>query len=91
MYSLKIEGKIAHSKKEEFNQSINLFIRNLSLKCHDYHISEDILDQNIFYFNSTWNSKMDLEEFMKEDHYKVIIGAFKVLGENIEVSINEIN
>ena len=91
MYLLKIKGVVSKNKKIEFNQSLSLLFQQFPPKWHRSHIANDIIQEDTYYFDSAWESKEDLEDFMKNEKYKAILGAFKVLGINHEITINKLN
>ena len=90
MYTLKIKGIVAKNKQLEFKQSIKFIFKQFPKKWDDSYIANDIIYDDIFYFDSEWESKEALEQFMSNKNYKVLIGAFKVLGIDHEVSIEGI-
>ncbi len=90
MYILKIKGTVPKNKKIEFKQSLGFMIKQFPQKWYRSHIANDIIQDDIYYFDSMWESKEDLEEFMSNKNYKILIGAFKVLGINHEITIDEI-
>ncbi len=71
-------------------QTLNFMFKQLPQKWSRSHIANDIIQNDIYYFDSKWESKEDLEEFMSNKNYKIMIGAFKVLGLNHEITIDEI-
>jgi hypothetical protein len=91
MYLLKIKGVVAKNKKVEFNQSLNFLFEQFPPKWHRSHIANDIIQEDVYYFESIWESKEDLDDFMKNEKYKALIGAFKVLGIKNEVIMGELN
>lgn len=90
MYMLKIKGTVPPNKKIEFRQSISFMLTQSPQKWNRSHIANDIIQHDIYYFDSMWNSKKDLEEFMRNVNYQILIGTFKVLGINHEIIIEEI-
>ena len=75
MYSLKIKGVVPKNKKIEFNQSLGFLVKQFPPKWHRSHIANDIIQDDIYYFDSMWESKEDLEEFMNNEQYKALIGG----------------
>lgn len=90
MYLLKIKGVVSKNKKLEFNQSLSFLFKQFPPKWHRSHIANDIIQEDTYYFDSVWESKEDLEDFMKNEKYKALIGAFKVLGIKHDISISEL-
>jgi len=91
MYLLKIKGVVLKNKKSEFNQSLSFLINQFPPKWHRVHVSNDIIQQNTYYFDSVWESRMELEDFLKNERYKVLVGAFKVLGKDPDITISEVS
>lgn len=90
MYTLKIKGTVPKNKKIEFKQSLSYLVKQLPQKWYRSHISNDIIQDDIYYFDSKWKSKEELEEFMGSNNYKILIGTFKVLGIDYQITIDEI-
>ena len=90
MYTLKIKGTVPSNKKMEFKQSLSFMVKEFPQNWYRSHIANDIIQNDIYYFDSKWESKKDLDDFMSTKKYKILIGAFKVLGLHHEVSIDEI-
>jgi hypothetical protein len=91
MYLLKIKGVVSKNKKIEFNQSLSFLIKQFPPKWHKVHIANDIIHQDTYYFDSVWESKTELDEFLTNENYKVLLGAFKVLGNDPDITISEVN
>ena len=79
MFLLQIQGTILMEKHKEFNQSIDYLMTQVSELCNECKNIE-IGENGRCDFNSYWKSKKQLNEFLKTDLYKSIVGAFKVLG-----------
>ncbi len=79
MFLLQIQGTILMEKQKEFKQSLDFLMIEVSELCYECKKSEGEEDGR-HYFNSYWKSKKKLDEFLKSDIYKAIVGAFKVLG-----------
>lgn len=90
MYLLKIKGVVAKNKKLEFNQSLNLLINQFPPKWHKVYVANDIVNDELYYFNSVWETMDELQDFLADEKYKVLKGAFKVLGSDHDVSISEV-
>ena len=79
MYLLQIQGNILAEKQKEFNQSLDFLMIEVSELCYECKKTENG-ENGRYEFNSYWKSKKQLDEFLKTDLYKAIVGAFKVLG-----------
>ena len=90
MYLLRVKGIISLNKKREFDQSLRLLVEQFPPKWHAVYVANDIIQQDVYYFDSVWESKEELNEFMDDQNYKVLMGAFKVLGDHFDRTISEI-
>ena len=79
MFLLQIQGNILVEKQKEFIQSIDYLLIQVSELCYECKKIEKG-ENGRYDFNSYWKSKKQLDEFLKTDLYKAIVGAFKVLG-----------
>ena len=91
MYLLKIKGIVLKNKKAEFNQSLSFLINQFPPKWHRVNVANDIIHQDTYYFDSVWESRMELDDFLANEKYKILLGAFKVLGNVPEITISEIS
>ena len=91
MYLLKIKGVVLKNKKVEFNQSLSFLIDQFPPKWHRVHVANDIIHQDTYYLDSVWESRVELEDFLSNKKYKVLLGAFKVLGNDPDITISEVN
>ena len=91
MYLLKIKGLVLKNKKTEFNQSLRFLINQFPPKWHRVHVANDIIHKDTYYFDSVWESRVELDDFLSNEKYKVLLGAFKVLGNDPDITISEVN
>ena len=57
--------------------------------CLDYSFYQDIEKENTYSLVVDWKTRQDMEKHFKCKNFTVLIGAARVLGENIEISIGE--
>jgi quinol monooxygenase YgiN len=91
MYVLKIKGRVPKNKMFEFIQSLNFMVKQFTPNWQDYYIAKDVIQEDIYYFDSTWESREELEEFMTNAKYKALLGTFKVLCSTHHKIIREIH
>ena len=88
MFLFQIQGTIFLEKQKEFNQSLDYLMIEVSELCYECKKVENG-GNGRYYFNSYWKSKKQLDEFLKTELYKAIVGAFKVLGSYEGTSIQK--
>ena len=79
MFLLQIQGTILVEKQKEFNQSLDFLMIEVSELCYECKKSENG-ENGRYQFNTYWKSKKKMDEFLKTDLFKAVVGAFKVLG-----------
>ena len=55
----------------------------------DYSFYQDIEKGNTYSLVGEWKTRQDMEKHFKCKNFTVLIGAARVLGENIDISIGE--
>ncbi len=87
MNTVAITVKVINGKGEEFLQTIRLLQERLKTeegfsKCTVY---QDVPDENAFNLMEEWKTQDYLENHLKADSFRVLIGALKVLSAESEV------
>lgn len=59
--------------------------------CLSYSIFSDIEDKNVFNLISEWETREDLDSYIKSDKFSVLIGTKSLLCEPIEIRIYTIS
>jgi quinol monooxygenase YgiN len=92
MTILTIHVKTHSNKRREFLQTILALTKELQKKlgCLSYHTSQDIENENIFYFVTRWQTQNELETYFQTRNFSVLLGAMHILGETSEMMINEV-
>ena len=88
MFLLEIKGTILKEKQKEFDQSFDFLKIQISEICYECKTIE-IGENGRYSCNIYWETKEQLDKFLKSDLYKSIVGAFKVLGTYEGTSINK--
>ena len=91
MYILQVTGEISQENHKEFQQSIEFIKAQIKEQGIDSRLTFTSMNKNRFQFDSYWKSKEQMDEFRRDDLYKAIIGAYKVLGIYEGTSISKIN
>jgi quinol monooxygenase YgiN len=92
MIILTIHVKIHSNKRREFLQTVLALTKELQKKpgCLSYHTSQDIENENIFYFVTKWQTQNELETYFRTRNFNVLLGALHILSETSEMMINEV-
>jgi quinol monooxygenase YgiN len=93
MIILTIRVKIRPNKRREFLQTILALAKDLQKKqkCLNYRTSQDIEDENIFYFVTRWQTRDELETYFRTRNFSVLLGAMHILSETSEMIINNVS
>ena len=59
--------------------------------CLNYHTSQDVEDENMFYFVTRWQTKNELETYFRTRNFDVLLGAMHILSETSEMTINNVS
>lgn len=89
MLYLEIKAHILLNKIVEFQQSKSIFIDKLE-KAEGY-LGFTEKPGNLFQMKISWNSRKDLDAFMKSENYRVLRGAIITLGKTNNTRIFEEN
>ena len=87
MSSVSILLKVSDSKREEFLQTIKSLVNDLKQekgfkKSSTY---QDVNNPNVFHLVEEWQTNDDLENYLKSEHFRIMIGTLKVLCEESEI------
>jgi quinol monooxygenase YgiN len=93
MTILTIRVKIRPNKRREFLQTVLALAKELQKeqRCLNYHTSQDIEDENMFYFVTRWQTRDELETYFRTRNFNVLLGAMHILSETSEMTINNVS
>lgn len=82
MFGLELRIRIRPEKRSEFLQMREMLQRRPPPEgCHDQKIYEEVDGSNRFLWTERWSSREGLEEHMKTEDFRMLLGAVEVLGE----------
>ena len=92
MVILTIYVKILPNKRREFLQTVLALAKELQKeqRCLSYYTSQDIENENIFYFVTRWQTQNELDTYFRTRNFNVLLGAMHILSETSEMTINEV-
>ncbi|MEJ2657935.1 MAG: antibiotic biosynthesis monooxygenase [Desulfobacterales bacterium] len=87
MNTVSISLKVFRQKKEEFLQTVRSLQSDLEkdqglIKSNLY---QDVDDPERFHLINEWETEQDYDRYLRSEHFRVLIGALKVLSEETEV------
>ncbi len=80
MVGLEIQVQLAKEKRREFLQAFE-FLACKSSNCIGQYLYEDLGKDNRFLWMEHWTNLKALENHLKSDQFKSLMGAIEVLGE----------
>ena len=88
-YQLRIV--IKENKLDEFIESLLSMLDDFRNEegCLDFNLYRDLEKENTYGVIADWKSQLDMDKHFKRNNYSVLIGAAKVLGEDLEMKIGE--
>ena len=86
MYFLKISGYIPEKKHLEFKQSLDEIHEQIKEDCHEFTITRDLNEKDIYYLHIHWNTKDAYQTFLNSQDYRVLYSSFHVLGKILDIS-----
>jgi quinol monooxygenase YgiN len=82
MFGLELRIRIKPDKRTEFLQMREMLQgRARPEGCVDQRIYEEIDGSNSFLWSERWNTRGPLDEYMKSEDFRMLLGAVDVLGE----------
>ncbi|MFC1657488.1 antibiotic biosynthesis monooxygenase family protein [Candidatus Moduliflexota bacterium] len=92
MVGLELRIRIKPDKRTEFLQMREMLGGKARPEgCVEQKIYEEIEGSNSFLWSERWNTKGPLDEYMKSQDFRMILGAVEVLGELEEQRTVEIS
>jgi quinol monooxygenase YgiN len=90
-YQIKIE--VRQYKKDEFVKSMRSFSRKIRKEkgCLGYGVYRDSEKENIYILVGEWKTRKAMEKHFQTHDFEVLIGAARVLGETVTLSIAEVS
>jgi quinol monooxygenase YgiN len=82
MFGLELRIRIKPDKRTEFLQMREMLRGKVRREgCVDQKIYEEVDGSNRFLWSERWREKAPLEEYMKSEDFRMLLGAVEVLGE----------
>jgi len=82
MVGLELRIRINPDKRTEFLQMREMLQRKSRPEgCVEQKIYEEVDGSNSFLWSERWREKSPLDEYMKSDDFRMLLGAVAVLGE----------
>jgi quinol monooxygenase YgiN len=92
MVGLELRIRIKPDKRTEFLQMREMFQRRVLPKaCVDQKIYEEIDGSNSFLWSERWTGRDPLDEYMKSEDFRMLLGAVEVLGELEEMKTVQVH
>ncbi|MFC1829315.1 antibiotic biosynthesis monooxygenase family protein [Thermodesulfobacteriota bacterium] len=88
MFGFEIQIQLAKEKRREFLQAFE-FLSCKSKECIGQHLYEDLDQDDRFLWTERWMNLTALEDHMRSDRFKSLLGAIDVLGELENLDIVE--
>ena len=87
-----IKVVLKYYKDDEFIGAMRKLSKKIRKEedCLRFDLYRDMEKDNTFTMVGVWKSRKAMEKHFKDQNYKVMIGAAKVLGESYEMKIAEI-
>ena len=89
-YQLRIV--VAENKFDEFIDSLFTLSSGIRKEqgCLDFSLYRDIEKKDVYRVIGEWKTRQAMEDHFKRENFSVLIGAARVLGDDFEMSIDEI-
>lgn len=82
MVGLELRISIKPDKRTEFLQMREMLQRKVQPEgCVDQRIYEEVDGSNRFLWSERWIEKDPLDEYMKSEDFRMLLGAVEILGE----------
>jgi quinol monooxygenase YgiN len=75
-----ISGKIAESKRREFEQTFRLVSSTMAKGCLMHNLATDVNKEGYYHFFSLWSNDDEMKKFTESEEYLLMNGAFHALG-----------
>lgn len=87
---IKIEIKVKAEKFQELYQTLQAILPTMRKEkgCRDCQICQDVEDINVFCLSVRWESRTDVENYMRSASGTALLGAMDLLGESVKVRID---
>ena len=91
MYFYQLLVEIKSDKYDEFTESLITLSKVLRkvTDCHDFSFYRNVEFDNSYSVVCQWKTRKAIEKHYKGKEFTVLIGAARVLGENLEIKIGE--
>ena len=91
MISYQMRIVIKKNKLDEFFETILLMLDDFRKEegCLDFNLYRDLEKENTYGVIAEWKTQADMDKHFKRNNYSVLIGASKILGEDLEMKIGE--
>jgi quinol monooxygenase YgiN len=82
---------VAENKIDEFSDSLRFLSSGIQKQkgCLDFSLFRDLEKKDVYCVLGEWKTRQAMEAHFKQKKFKALIGAARVLGENLEMSISE--
>ena len=80
MQIIYINGFIPSEKRWELEQTYQQVLLNKPRESLEFNLATDVVNTSLFFFVAIWPDKDSMQRFLHSPEYKLLIGAFQVLG-----------
>ena len=91
MFLYQLTLVVSEKKLDEFIDSLRLLSSGIREEegCLDFSLYKDLEKENAYRVSGEWKTSQAMEAHFKREKFSVLIGAARVLGEDLEMSIGE--
>jgi quinol monooxygenase YgiN len=89
MVGLEIQIQLLKGKRREFIQAFEFLTRKTAAECFGQYLYEDVGNDDRFLWIERWSVLNALEDHLRSDRFKSILGAIEILGEMEDLQIIE--
>ena len=91
MFSYQLKLVIEEKKLDEFINALRFLSSGFREEegCLDFSLFRDLQKKDAYRVLGEWKTRQAMEAHFKRKKFKVLIGAARVLGKNLEMSIGE--
>ena len=91
MFLYQLTLVVPEKKLDEFIDSLRLLSSGIREEqgCLDFSLYRDLEKKDAYRVSGEWKTRQAMEAHFKREKFSVLIGAARVLGEDLEMSIGE--
>jgi quinol monooxygenase YgiN len=93
MFFNTIRMAVNPNKRKELLQTIKALLEDNRKKsgCVSSQLYQDLEDESVLYLVEAWGSREELDDYLRSNHFGVLLGAMTLLRETPEIKLNEVS